>query len=219
MYSASHQLGIPGEQLQPVEDIIAFSVAMCQRNTDNQQLWFSLLDKFVQLQRQLKDEKDGKAPEPAAAAAAAAGKDAKAKSAATKAAATTASTSTKPPMPQRVYRASFVCFCLLFEARHAMSPNRADAERAVQLRAHRAGQHDGVRGFSCCFASHSFSSCLRSYVALPAILRKITTDHEGDEFREFRDTIQGMLDTYNYEQNILQTANRLAWNLFHTSAV
>ena len=62
-------------------------------------------------------------------------------------------------------------------------------------------------------ALHSFVRMIlermMDYVGLQAIMRKITSDHEDDMFREFRGTIQGMLDTYNYEQNILKTANGL----------
>jgi len=56
---------------------------------------------------------------------------------------------------------------------------------------------------------------MMEHVPLPTILSKITTDHQGDEFREFRDTIQAMMDTYSYEQNILNTAtNLLAKDIF-----
>lgn len=49
---------------------------------------------------------------------------------------------------------------------------------------------------------------MMGHVALLKISTKITTDHQGDELAEFRDTIQGMLDTYSYEQSILKTANK-----------
>lgn len=52
-------------------------------------------------------------------------------------------------------------------------------------------------------------SCMMGHVALPSILRKISTDHAHDELREFRETIQGMFETYSYEQSILRTANNL----------
>lgn len=47
------------------------------------------------------------------------------------------------------------------------------------------------------------------HVSLPALLKKITTDHHGENFREFRATIQGVLDTYGYEQRIIATATSL----------
>jgi len=50
---------------------------------------------------------------------------------------------------------------------------------------------------------------MMGHVALTSILKKITTDHQNDDFREFRPTIQSMLDTYSYEQDIMKTANRL----------
>ncbi|KDO25972.1 hypothetical protein SPRG_08625 [Saprolegnia parasitica CBS 223.65] len=50
---------------------------------------------------------------------------------------------------------------------------------------------------------------MASCVSLQAILFKITNEHGKDEFGDFRPTIFGMLDTYNYEHNIYQTANAL----------
>ncbi|KAF0694568.1 Aste57867_14556 [Aphanomyces stellatus] len=48
---------------------------------------------------------------------------------------------------------------------------------------------------------------MSSCVSLQAILFKITNEHGNDEFGDFRPTIFGMLDTYNYEHNIYKTAN------------
>jgi len=50
---------------------------------------------------------------------------------------------------------------------------------------------------------------MMGHVALPSIMRKITNDHQNDTIQEFRETIQGMLDTYSYEASILKTANNL----------
>lgn len=50
---------------------------------------------------------------------------------------------------------------------------------------------------------------MASSVSLKSILFKITNEHGKGEFGDFRPTIFGMLDTYNYEQNIYQTANGL----------
>ncbi|GLE02031.1 hypothetical protein PINS_up010869 [Pythium insidiosum] len=50
---------------------------------------------------------------------------------------------------------------------------------------------------------------MASSVSLKSILFKITNEHGRGEFGDFRPTIFGMLDTYNYEQNIFQTANGL----------
>ncbi|RHY53026.1 hypothetical protein DYB30_005469, partial [Aphanomyces astaci] len=48
---------------------------------------------------------------------------------------------------------------------------------------------------------------MSSCVSLQSILFKITNEHGKDEFGDFRPTIFGMLDTYNYEHNIYKTAN------------
>lgn len=50
---------------------------------------------------------------------------------------------------------------------------------------------------------------MMGYVALPAILKKIVTDHGSDKFGEFKTIFISMLDNYSYEQNILTTANQL----------
>lgn len=50
---------------------------------------------------------------------------------------------------------------------------------------------------------------MNGYVPLNVVLNKIIVDHAKAEFREFRDTILGMLDTYRYEERILATANHL----------
>jgi len=52
-------------------------------------------------------------------------------------------------------------------------------------------------------------SSMMQHLDLPSLFAKITTDHQADSLREFRDTIQGLLDTYSYEQSILTTANAL----------
>uniref|UniRef100_M4BTF5 Uncharacterized protein n=1 Tax=Hyaloperonospora arabidopsidis (strain Emoy2) TaxID=559515 RepID=M4BTF5_HYAAE len=50
---------------------------------------------------------------------------------------------------------------------------------------------------------------MASSVSLKSILFKITNEHGRGAFGDFRPTIFGMLDTYNYEQSIYQTANAL----------
>jgi vacuolar protein sorting-associated protein 8 len=50
---------------------------------------------------------------------------------------------------------------------------------------------------------------MKGFVPLNVVLNKIIVDHAKAEFKEFRDTILGMLDTYRYEERILQTANNL----------
>lgn len=50
---------------------------------------------------------------------------------------------------------------------------------------------------------------MASSVSLKSILFKITNEHGKGEFGDFRPTIFGMLDTYNYEQTIYTTANGL----------
>ena len=50
---------------------------------------------------------------------------------------------------------------------------------------------------------------MKGSVPLNIVLNKIMADHAKAEFREFKDTILSMLDTYRYEERILQTANNL----------
>eukprot|EP01114_Cavostelium_apophysatum_P017647 TRINITY_DN5298_c0_g1_i5.p1 TRINITY_DN5298_c0_g1~~TRINITY_DN5298_c0_g1_i5.p1 ORF type:complete len:873 (-),score=262.43 TRINITY_DN5298_c0_g1_i5:76-2694(-) len=69
--------------------------------------------------------------------------------------------------------------------------------------------------------SHFMKSLLYSmmgYVTLPSILSKIVRDHGKDEFGDFKGIILGMLDTYTYETNILETATHLIENDMHTAA-
>jgi hypothetical protein len=56
IFRAAASLGIPAAELQPVEDIINVATQICQRSMESEKLWFSLLDRFVQLQRNLKNE-------------------------------------------------------------------------------------------------------------------------------------------------------------------
>lgn len=60
-------------------------------------------------------------------------------------------------------------------------------------------------------------SQMMGFVALPSILRKITQDHATDQFRDYRDTIVGMLDNYRYEKSILITVNKLFENDLFTN--
>ena len=56
---------------------------------------------------------------------------------------------------------------------------------------------------------HTVLDTMKEHVELRVVLSKILSDHANAEFREFRETILGILDTYGYEQNILFTANHL----------
>lgn len=125
------------KQTQPVKNTIDVAILLCERSLQSESLWFTLLDRFFFMQRQLKDEQKRKADTDA---------------------------------NRKVYQLMQQCL------------------------------------FS--FVRLILSSMMTS-VPLPAILRKITTDHLSDELREFRNTIQDMLDTYAYEKNILSIANGL----------
>ena len=128
-----------------VLESIAHASHLCQRSTDGEKLWFTLLDRFVQLQRQLtSNAANGGGP--------------------------ASKGILSGPMPEKA--ASYLHSALIGYVRTVL---------------------------------HS----MMGYVALPAILRKITTDHQADELRDFRDTIVSMLDTYSYEQSILHTATQL----------
>ena len=129
-----------------VLEAIAQASHLCQRSADGEKLWFTLLDRFVQLQRQLTTNVSNGGVKTAANAILAG------------------------PMPERVS----------------------------------AYLHSALIGYV-----RTVLHSMMGYVALPAILRKITTDHQADELRDFRDTIVSMLDTYSYEQSILHTATAL----------
>jgi Golgi CORVET complex core vacuolar protein 8/WD domain, G-beta repeat len=116
------------------KDIVTVSTDLCERSNESKKLWFSVLDKFVQLQKALKDD-------------------------------------------LRQDRIDSVVGNVMHQALY-------DFLRIVLDR-------------------------MMNHVSLQAIMRKITTDYQADEFVEFRDTIQGMLGTYSYERNMLYTANKL----------
>jgi len=46
-------------------------------------------------------------------------------------------------------------------------------------------------------------------VPLPTVMKKIVEEHLGDELREFRGTLRGILTTYNYEAEILRSTNSM----------
>ena len=133
-----------------VLESIARASHLCQRSADGEKLWFTLLDRFVQLQRQL------------------------------------TSTSTKSA---------------------AAKPTKSSSNAILAGPMHEKASaylHSALIGYV-----RTVLHSMMGYVALPAILRKITTDHQADELRDFRDTIVSMLDTYSYEQSILHTATAL----------
>lgn len=138
-------VNIPPNVLQPIEQLLDAIIQMCIRKSalgEGDPLWFALLDRFVQMQRALKLERE--------------------------------------------------------KAGVELRGSITTSPRAFQL-------------LSACLYGfvRTTLDTMMNHVALKDLLTKITTDHEGDEFKDFRDTIMGMLDTYNYEQNILETANRL----------
>jgi len=52
-------------------------------------------------------------------------------------------------------------------------------------------------------------SSMMAHLDLVTLLTKLTRDHADDNLRDFRETIQGLLDTHSYEASILRTANKL----------
>ena len=133
-----------------VLDAIGQASHLCQRSGagDGEKLWFILLDRFVQLQRQLK-----------------------------------VSQQQQPQLERGKASAIF--------------PPNMQARPVAYM-------HQALIGYV-----RSVLRSMMGHVRLPVILRKITTDHQADELREFRDTIVSMLDTYSYERSILQTATAL----------
>jgi len=146
-------VGVPMEQLQPVEDIVSVSCQLCQRHNDTnerQKLWFSLLDRFTLLRKAIKNEQKG-----------------------------------------------------LID----MDRSKADLEKIRKTdKTIKTCEimHIVIHGFI-----RGVLRDMMGNVQLQTMLAKVITDHQGEEFSQFRETIQMMLDTYSYEQNILKTANRL----------
>ena len=134
---------------------------LCQRSMDGEKLWFTLLDRFVQLQRQLTDatSSDGSQQQ------------------------------LQQPQPRQRGGGSGAAGTVL----SGTMPARVISHL-----------HTALIGYV-----RSVLHSMMGFVALPSILRKITTDHQADELRDFRDTIVSMLDTYSYEQSILRTATQL----------
>ena len=72
---------------------------------------------------------------------------------------------------------------------------------------------------------HVILTHMNGHVSLPSVLAKITNDHRHQKFREFRSTINGMLENVRYEQSILQTLSS-CWQMqnivkcgFYTAAM
>ncbi len=53
---------------------------------------------------------------------------------------------------------------------------------------------------------------MMGYVALPEIVKKITSDHASNNLGEFRDILLSMFETYTYERNIYHTGVKLMTN-------
>jgi hypothetical protein len=142
---------------------------LCQRHEqDAKVLWFTLLDRFVELQRSMKRIHEGKEKEKSKGKAA--------------------------------------------------SNNDADVRAAITA--------SMIQPVYLYMQSALFSyvrlvlSGMMQHLDLASLFAKITTDHQSDSLREFRDTIQGLLDTYSYEQSILTTANALlSSDKFHSVEV
>lgn len=72
------------------------------------------------------------------------------------------------------------------------------------------GLGDGRLMQRCLYTfTHKILEAMKHKVQLHVILARIMKDHGTAEFKEFKTTILGMLDTYGYEQRILKTANDL----------
>ena len=54
---------------------------------------------------------------------------------------------------------------------------------------------------------HRVLDRMKSHVELRVVLGKILSDHAEAEFREFRETILGILDTYVVPSHVVQTTN------------
>lgn len=146
---------------------------LCQRSHDSEKLWFALLDRFVTLQRAIKQQHQPNTDSNSSKNQKGSSKSSSSSSAAALSVATaskaTAAALTAPMAPP--------VFLYLQSALFSF----------VRL----------VLG------------SMMQHLPLRALLTKITTEHQSDSLREFRETIQGLLDTYIYEESILTTANTL----------
>ncbi|CAM9760427.1 unnamed protein product, partial [Pylaiella littoralis] len=59
-------------------------------------------------------------------------------------------------------------------------------------------------------------SSMAGYVPLPAIVKKVVSDHAGSSLGEFRHVILAMLDTYSYDTAIHRTATSLLFDSLRT---
>lgn len=60
---------------------------------------------------------------------------------------------------------------------------------------------------------------MMGFVPLRSIMEKIVRDHSSAHFNDFKNIIMTMLDTYNYERNILDTAKQLFERDVHENTV
>jgi len=147
-------VGVPLEQLQPVEDIVSVSCQLCQRHNDineRQKLWFSLLDRFTLLRKSIKNEQKG-----------------------------------------------------LIDMDRSKVNDLEKIKKTDKTIKTCEIMHIFIHGFI-----RGVLRDMMGNVQLQTMLAKLIKDHQGEEFSQFRETIQMMLDTYSYEKNILKTANRL----------
>lgn len=155
---------------------ISTATLLCQRSNDSEKLWFALLDRFVTLQRTIKQQQHVQAQQ-------------KDKNAA-------AQTAPSTPSVDGSSKASSLI----------TAPMSAPVFLYLQ-----SALFSYVR---------LVLGSMMQHLDLHQLITKITTDHQSDSLREFRETIQGLLDTYAYEQSILATANNLlSSDKFHSIEV
>ena len=149
---------------------------LCQRSHDSEKLWFALLDRFVTLQRAIKQQHqpptDGNNGN---------------------------SNSSKNPKTSSKSSSSAA----------AASVATASKATAAALTAPMAAPVFYYLQSALFSFVRLVLGSMMQHLPLRALLTKITTEHQSDSLREFRETIQGLLDTYIYEESILTTANNL----------
>lgn len=148
---------------------------LCQRSHDSEKLWFALLDRFVTLQRAIKQQHQPAAENNSSNNSNS--KNQKGSKSSSSAAAASVATASKATAAALTAPMAPPVFLYLQSALFSF----------VRL----------VLG------------SMMQHLPLRALLTKITTEHQSDSLREFRETIQGLLDTYIYEESILTTANNL----------
>ncbi|GAM21166.1 hypothetical protein SAMD00019534_043410 [Acytostelium subglobosum LB1] len=187
----------PAPQEKEVMDILNSAISLCQRNsaklqsTENQMIWFKLLDTIVTFVKRTKQSLTSKEALSSRASLSLSGSSVPTTS-------TTSTTSTSPPQS---------------------SSNSSDSlENGNLNKQPKSAVYTKCTTFLNKLVHHILNSMM-GYVALPLILTKIVNDHGTDEFGDFKSIITGMLDTCTFETSILNTANALIQrDMFTTTA-